>query len=243
MKEKNIDEDLKKEIEENEDIMANEEDFYDDEIIAEYEEDIEEYEKQIKKDRRDKIILIIIIIILLLLHLLCHKLGKIGYKQNISTNAGSLDDFDKVEFDVVEILDGDVKNIKDSQLNIFKNQAFNGEKIIAPRSNGEYKFCVENLVDGNITYDIKFSDEMTNPINMKYKLKIDNVYIKGNEKEYVDIEDLNVEDIIVLDDSNNIYTLEWKWEDDDVADTFVGEQEETQSYTLKLTIDADNLQK
>lgn len=235
MKEKN-DEELKTKvnIEELEDDVD-----IDEEIEEEY--DIDDYERQIRKDRRDKIILIIIIIILLFLHLLCHKLGKIGYNKNISTNAGDIEN--EVRFDVIEILDGDVRKIKDTQLNIFNNKDFDGQKIIAPRSNGEYKFCVENLVKGDLIYTIEFLDEMTNPINMKYRLKIDNIYIRGNEKEYVDIEDLKIEDIIVLENSNNIYTLEWKWEDDDRADTFVGSRKETQSYTLKIRVNADKAQK
>lgn len=222
--------------------MKGKKEILDEDLVTEYEEDIEAYEKQRKKDRRDKIILIIIIIILLLLHLLCHKLGKIGYKKEVSTSSTDITANEpKVEFDVVEILEGDVTEIKDSQLNIFNNKDFDGEKIIAPGSNGSYRFCVENLVDRNIKYDIKFTDEMTNPINMKYRLKIDNVYIKGSKDKYVDIEDLSVEDIIVLDDSNNIYTLEWKWEHSDKADTYVGSQEEVQTYTLNLEIKAENL--
>jgi hypothetical protein len=73
---------------------------------------------------------------------------------------------------------------------------------------------------------------------MKYKLKIDNVYIIGNKDNYVDIADLNVEDIIVLKDSINIYTLEWYWADDDANDTIVGSQETDQYYTLNLDIDS-----
>ncbi len=227
----NIEDDLEKDI----DIEELEDEEYEDD-----EYDIEDYEEQIRKDRRDKIILVIIIIILLFFHLLCHKLGKIGYKKDLSTNA---DLENMARFDVIEIVDGDVKNIKNAQLNIFKNPIFDGEKIIAPRSSGEYRFCVENLVDGNLTYGIEFLDEMTNPINMKYKLKIDNIYIRGNEDEYVSIEELKVDDIVVLEDSNNIYTLEWKWVDNDIADTYVGSLKEIQTYTLKLKINADDSKK
>lgn len=239
MEEKNNDKKLEKKVNIEETLENDIDDELEDEDYDEY--DIDEYEKQRKKDKRDKIILIIIIIILLFLHLLCHKLGKIGYKKDISTNAEDLENM--VKFDVIEIVDGDIKNIKNSQLNIFNNKDFDGEKIIAPKSNGEYKFCIENLVNGDLTYNIEFSDEMTNPINMKYRLKIDNIYIRGNEEEYVDIEELKIEDIVVLENSNNIYTLEWKWVDDDKADTYVGSQKEIQSYTLKLKINADNFQK
>ena len=187
--------------------MKEKEEILDEDLVTEYEEDIEAYEKQRKKDRRDKIILIIIIIILLLLHLLCHKLGKIGYKKEVSTSSTDITANEpKVEFDVVEIIEGDVTEIKDSQLNIFNNKDFDGEKIIAPGSNGSYRFCVENLVDRNIKYDIKFTDEMTNPVNMKYRLKLDNVYVVGTEEKWEDIQNLNLNNVIVTKNSANVYT-------------------------------------
>jgi len=76
-------------------------------------------------------------------------------------------------------------------------------------------------------------------INMKYRLKIDNVYIKGNKDTYVGIEELSVQDIIVLKDSTNIFTLEWYWEDDDVNDTIVGSQKTDEQYKLNIKIEAN----
>ena len=94
------------------------------------------------------------------------------------------------------------------------------------------------MTDTNITYDIKFTDEMNHFINMKYRLKIDNVYIRGNNDTYVSIDALNVGDIIVLKDSINVFTLEWYWEDDDKNDTIVGSQKDNEYYTLNLEIGA-----
>lgn len=59
-------------------------------------------------------------------------------------------------------------------------------------------------------------------VNMKYKLKMDNIYIKGNADNYVTLDELNLNDIVVLKDSINIFTLEWYWKDDDELDTYVG---------------------
>lgn len=226
-----------------------------DEIFEEDKKTIEDYEKKEKKDRRDKIILIIIIIILLLLHFLCCKIGKIGYKDGISTSTtpdgsnnsensneitNNIDsEYKDAIIDVIEVANGDIKNIKGAELDIFKNEKFGGRKIIAPGSKGIYKFCVKNVTDNNITYDISFFDKMTNPINMKYKLKIDNIYIRGNQEKYVNIKNLNVDDVIVVKDSINVFTLEWYWEDSDKADTFVGSQKENQYYTLDLNIAAE----
>ncbi|MBR1802458.1 MAG: hypothetical protein IJ777_00550 [Clostridia bacterium] len=102
---------------------------------------------------------------------------------------------------------------------------------------GTYHFCIKNDNDTDIVYDIKFSDKMNLFVNMKYKLKLDNVYVRGTEKNYVGINELDINEITVLKGSNNIYTLEWYWEDNDALDTTVGIQEE-QYYTLNLEIEA-----
>ena len=80
---------------------------------------------------------------------------------------------------------------------------------------------------------------MTNPINMKYTLKIDNIYIRGNKDSYVMVDDLQVDDVIVVKDSVNAFTLEWYWEHNDAMDTYVGTRKEEQSYTLDITIDSE----
>lgn len=201
--------------------------------VEEVDKTIEELSRKRKRDRIEKTILIIIIIILLLmLFLLGNKIGKIGYKE-VSSNPEDV-------ITIIKVTDKDIEVTKDTELNIFANEKFNGEKKIAPRSKGTYKFYVENVTDGNITYNIKFSDEMKYLVNMKYRLKIDNVYIRGDEDNYIDINELNVEDIIVLKDSINIFTLEWYWADDDEKDTLVGSQKTDEYYTLKLEIDANN---
>lgn len=198
------------------------------------EETIEKLLEKRKKDRRVKIILIIIIILLLLIFwLLGYRMGKIGY-----SDKPVVADPDNNEISIIKVMQDDIQITKDTQLDIFNNSKYNGEKIIAPKSSGTYKFCISNEVEENVVYNIKFLDEMQNFVNMKYRLKIDNIYIRGNEKKYVGIKELNVENITVLKDSNNIFTLEWYWEDSDKKDTFVGSQKDTQYYTLKLEIEA-----
>lgn len=218
--------------------------------------DIDELEKKHRRDNMHKIILIIIIIILLLLHwFLCGRLGKIGFGDtntsttitdgnnvNLDTDNSNVPDKNITGpgvIDVIELVDGDINNIKGTELNIFKNELFDGEKIIAPGSNGKYTFLVKNLTGENLTYDIDFSDSMTNPINMKYTLKIDNIYIRGNKESYVMVDDLQVDDVIVVKDSVNAFTLEWYWEHNDAMDTYVGTRKEEQSYTLDITIDSE----
>ena len=196
---------------------------------------IQKYEKKHKRDQWHKISLIIIIIILLLLCFLCFRLGKIGYNNIPSSTNPTVE----IKTPIIKVSDDETEITNNTELNIFENFKFNNESKIAPKSYGEYQFVIENVSNVSLFYDIKFEDAMTKPVNMKYRLKIDNVYIRGNEKEYISIDSLNVNDIIVLEKSNNIFTLEWYWEDDDKADTYVGSLKSDEYYNLKLTIQAD----
>lgn len=199
------------------------------------EEDIEKkYEKEKKKNTKNKVIivlLIIIIILLLLFFLIGYKIGKIGfgYKQASAEPSQDLSD-------TILIKENDMKEVTDNKLNIFKNEKFNGKSMIAPKSYGKYQFYVANISKKDVKYSMKFSDDMKKIVNMKYKLKIDNVYIRGNSENYITIDNLDVDEIIVLKDSTNIFTLEWYWEDNDSLDTIVGSEKDTQYYKLNLQL-------
>ncbi len=199
------------------------------------EEDIEKkYEKEKKKNTKNKVIivlLIIIIILLLLFFLIGYKMGKIGfgYKQASAEPSQDLSD-------TILIKENDMKEVTDNKLNIFKNEKFNGKSMIAPKSYGKYQFYVANISKKDVKYSMKFSDDMKKIVNMKYKLKIDNVYIRGNSENYITLDNLDVDEIIVLKDSTNIFTLEWYWEDNDSLDTIVGSEKDTQYYKLNLQL-------
>lgn len=193
-----------------------------------------EYERIQKRDRWHKIVLIIIIIILLLLWLVCWKLGKIGYNPNPDPSYPVFDE----KIPTIKVSDNETEISDNTDLNIFANQKYNNKPIIAPKSSGQYKFVIQNISNTRVSYDIEFNDIMSNSVNMKYRLKIDNVYIKGTKDKYISIEDLNVEDIVVLENSTNVFTLEWYWEDDDKNDTYIGSLESNQYYTLELNIRA-----
>ena len=191
------------------------------------ENNINELKKQRDRSRILNIILIIIIIILLLLgYVVGSKIGKIGLRSKETTTQPE------------EITQDDIDVTKETQLNIFNNEKFNGEKIIDPGSKGEVQICIRNKSNYDVSYDFNFTDEMQYHVNMKYKLKLDNVYIKGNKEEYKKLEDIKLKEVIVPKDSANIYTLEWYWEDDDKNDTIVGSQQDKQYYKLNLEINA-----
>lgn len=197
----------------------------------EFEKKIDVILKKEKRKRRNLWIIIIILIILLFLlcfsmYMLGYKLGKIGY---VETTAEPTDMVIQVtennmDFDIIEDLD------------IFTNSKFNYEKIIAPASYGSYKFKIENVAGANVTYNVLMSEENNWDINLKYRLKLDNIYIIGNEETWVDIDDFNVYDIIVTDKSENTYTIEWYWQNSD-NDTSIGEAGNAE-YKLKVNVDA-----
>ena len=207
--------------------------------------DVEELEKQRNRARKLNIILIIIIILLLFWYiLLTYRIGKIGnkYKDTSSEPEEIIqeDKQDSEESKVPEILitQDDIEVTKDTQLNIFNNTEFNNKKIIAPHSKGTYNFLIQNNTNSDVIYNIKFNNEMQNFVNMKYKLKLDNIYVKGNKSEYITLDQMNLDDIVVLKNSTNIYTLEWYWDDNDELDTHVGSQEEDNYYTINLDIES-----
>ena len=188
-----------------------------------------EQKRQFSRESLKKIIYILIIIIIILILLLVWKIGRIGIDE-IPTSG-------KIYVDGIAITEDDIEIEKDTQLNIFNNEKFKGEKIIAPHSQGTYKFYIRNKSNRDINYNIKFSDEMKKFVNMKYMLKIDNIYIWGNEECYTTIEKLDVDNITVPKDSINMFTLEWYWEDNDELDTKVGTSDE-RYYTINLKIEA-----
>ncbi len=201
-------------------------------------EKLEKSERQNKT--KNKIIIILIIIILLLLCVLGYRIGKIGY--TVKETTGPVETIEPDEkIDAIKIISEGITWGENTRLNIFNNEKFNGEKIIAPRSSGTYKFYVKNELKDNINYDINVLDDMSNFVNMKYKLKLNNVYVCGDEKTYVTIDELNLEDIILTRDSTSLYTLEWYWEDDDERDTYIGSLKTDEYYTLGLKIQAEKL--
>ena len=87
---------------------------------------------------------------------------------------------------------------------------------------------------------MKMTEENNWNINLKYKLKQDNIYIVGNKDTWVDVKDLDVKNIISTNQSEHVYTLEWYWEDAE-NDTEIGEASNV-NYNLKININAKGIQ-
>lgn len=188
-----------------------------------------EFVKEENKNKNTKFVLwIIIIILIFLIVIIIERLGTIGTEETFTE-------------DIIQISvsDNDINLTKNTELKIFNNAKFEQENMIAPGSNGIYTFYITNEGSSDLTYDIYFSDVLTSKVNIKYRIKTNNIYIRGNSEEYVDIEDINISDIIIQENSTDMFTLEWCWIDNDEEDTEVGilsTEENRQYYTLNVDI-------
>lgn len=123
-------------------------------------------------------------------------------------------------------------------LNIFENEKYGGNPIIYPGIENTYKFEFTNEKDFDVECSIKFTETNTENIPIKYKLKENGKYIKGNKSTYVNYDELDTENIIVNANSQNTYELEWKWEESS-NDNKYGDTSKTIKYILEITVEAN----
>lgn len=120
-----------------------------------------------------------------------------------------------------------------TSLNIFNNEKFMEQKIIAPGSKGTYEFKVKNKFNNPISYIIGFGEDYSFFVNMKYRLKKDGNYILGNKNKWLSASELYLVENEMAASSVNTYILEWYWdsnERDNIAGINGG------YYTLKLYV-------
>lgn len=125
------------------------------------------------------------------------------------------------------------------ELNVFNNPYFNNRAMIAPGVEGFYNFTVENTSTSKFTYDIVFGDENNYKINLKYRFKVNGKYIAGNENTYVSLDELNRSNIIINANSEDVYSLEWKWIDTE-NDTEIGTAKNA-NYKMTIEITATQI--
>ena len=184
-----------------------------------------------KKENKKLILIILIIIILILLFIIGKIIGKIGY---IDTSSEPLN--------LIEVTQDDIGWDMLEELEIFKNQKYENKNMIAPKSTGTYSFCVNNTTDKSLVYDLQLREINDYKINMKYKLKLENVYVAGSNENWLNVENVNLENVIIAANSTNFYTLEWYWTDDDIQDTKIGSLNYA-DYTLRIKIGAQIYEK
>lgn len=183
----------------------------------------------IKKQRL--VIIVLIVVILCLLSYMAYKLGNIGKVPTSSeTNTGDIFKIiiqDSSETGGVIISDDEQIFKNGTQINVFKQ---NSDKVkndkIAPLSTGTYNFYLKNENTFPIYYNIKFTEENTYNIDMKFRLKQGDRYLVGNEEKWVSIEELNISDIVLASQTYDSFELEWCWFESS-NDTYVGTQIES----------------
>ena len=137
----------------------------------------------------------------------------------------------------LEITDKDITWSSTNNLRIFSNPVYNMNQKIAPESTNVYQFVINNNTKYDILYNINFVESNTYNINMKYKLKLGNVYIAGDENNWVSYDELKRTNINLSKSNKHTYYLEWKWVSSD-NDTNVGKTINA-GYNLSIEIKAE----
>lgn len=128
--------------------------------------------------------------------------------------------------------------------NQITGRSANGEKVIAPGTENEYSFALENTCDENVKYEMSMQAYFTDgtytiPVEARvfdYKGR----YLAGTADSYADVLELNkVEDSGTLKPGYVMpYTLQWQWpfEGDDSYDTFLGNLAMEEDIILTIVI-------
>lgn len=142
--------------------------------------------------------------------------------------------YNPYETKIINVTSEDKDWYKNENINLFEYLNDRGEKIIWPGQSGKYTFIIQNSTSQPIYYKFNMQDKNEENINMKYRLKMNNVYVIGSEKNWVSIDEMKLDNIYVLKDSAELYTLEWKWEETD-NDTKIA-KEGLATYTVYIDI-------
>lgn len=172
-------------------------------------------------------------------------LGESTDKENNAKPDGEGNKDDSEEDNIVDnsdrfkVLQGETQWSELKELDIFKNSYFNDKSIIAPGVQGKYNFTVENESDSKFIYNIKFTEENPYKVNMVYKVKVNGNYVLGNNENWVKHSDLSRSNLLLNEKTKDLYTIEWKWEDN-YNDTQIGETEGAY-YKMHIKVDAEQI--
>lgn len=137
----------------------------------------------------------------------------------------------------IEVLDGKTKFSHNTPLNIFTNTTYYVvDDKIAPLTENAYQFVIRNHNDFNIKYSLELNEENKYAINMKYRLKLNGIYVAGNDDKWLTYNELNQYNIGLSANTYDVYTLDWKWFESE-NDTEVGTNINS-NYKLELKITA-----
>jgi len=187
-------------------------------------------ERKNPKKKNYNIPLVIIFLLIIIIVLLLVVIFKIRLTTDLNYNSLT---------EIIEVSSENENWIHETKLNIFNNEQYNYDKMIAPGSAGTYNFVIRGMNDAiNFKYKIEFKDSFSEKINMKFRLKQDGKYLEKNGEEWVDLSQINVYDLPLNGLDEHCYTLEWKWMDseDDTQSGINGDY-----YTLLININMEQV--
>lgn len=112
----------------------------------------------------------------------------------------------------IDVFDKETEYGNNTKLNIFsKTSYYVVDGKIAPGSENAYQFVIRNNNDFNIKYSLELTETNKFNINMKYRLKLNDKYIVGDENNWVSYEELDQYNLALASNTYDIYTLDWKW--------------------------------
>ena len=144
-------------------------------------------------------------------------------------------DEDEEETGKVFVYDKNGDFLYQQTLDIFKNSAFKNNNIIAPGSSNVYEFVVKNSSKKNAGYYLEMKEITEYPINIKYRLKCNGVFVVGDKDHWVTANELKTQYKTLKAGKSDNYSLDWCWFHDDENDTFVGSNM-TSEYQLNVDI-------
>lgn len=109
---------------------------------------------------------------------------------------------------------------------------------IYPESSGVYSFKIDNKTNSDVKYDVLFESINEYDIPMKFKVRINNINALQTT-DWVDISEINIEDVLLTKDSKSVFKLEWMWDSvSDEVDTLIASSG-TATYTIKITVSVE----
>ena len=120
-------------------------------------------------------------------------------------------------------------------LRIISNPMYQIDNIISNSYTNAYVFKIKNNTNYKVNYSISFIENTS--MNIKYRLKRENTYIKGNENNWVSYKELNIYNQKIDNSSIDTYYLEWKYENIDDIDIKALDN----NYQLKMQINAQEI--
>ena len=134
-------------------------------------------------------------------------------EQEVVPNTGSIEPEERIP-DLGDLIVYDDEKIWDNQdLRIFTNPIYDNKSIIAPGSHNSYAFIIKNNNNFDLMIDIAFNETNYKDINMQFKLKNEDKYLLGSERNYEKISGKKIEDIWLPANGQKEYVLDWKWID------------------------------